>query len=97
MKIKIDDNIVYELSETMKNVIKNDIECEIFEEDMKRRVHWVLSHKYEQCMKRLRQEWEQKLKERYDSIPTSDDALAELIFSQVDYKNKSKRNIEKTI
>lgn len=96
MKIKIDNDVIYELSETMKNIIKNDIEGEIFEEDMKRRVHWVLSHKYEQCMKRLRNEWEQKLKDRYESLPSADEALAELIFSQPDYKNKTKRNIKQS-
>lgn len=97
MKVRLDNETVLELNEIKKKVIKNDVEEEIFEDDMKRRLHWVLSHKYEQCMKRLKQEWEPKLKERYETVPSSDDGLAELIFSQPDYKNKSQRNIGQSL
>ena len=91
MKIKVDNENVLELSETMIKVIKNDIDSECFEDDMKRRIKWVLTHKYERCMERLKRDWEQKLRERYASIPTSEEALAELIFTQPDYKNRSQR------
>lgn len=94
MKILVDGKQVLELSETQKKVIQNDIHSEIFEEDMHRRLHYILTHKYERCFERLKNEWLPKLQERLPSIPTHPDALAELIFSQPDYKNRSTREAE---
>ena len=91
MKILIENELILELSEIQKKVIKNEIPDEIFEEDMKRRVHYILTHKYEQCFERLKKEWLPKLKERVDTIPTDDEKLTKLIFSQKDYKSRSKR------
>lgn len=91
MKISVDNVELFSLSETQKKVIKNDIHEDIFEEDMKRRLNYILTHKYERCLERLKNEWLPKLKGRVPSIPMDDDALAELIFSQPDYKSKSQR------
>ena len=91
MKIQVDGKTVHELNQTQKKVIQNDIQSEIFQEDMERRVKWIIEHKYERCLERLRQEWMPKLKQRISSIPTDDEALAEIIFSQPDYKNRSQR------
>lgn len=92
MKISVDDQEIFRLSETQKKVIKNDILEEIFDEDMKRRLHYILNHKYEKCFERLKQEWEPKLRENgVQMIPTNPDAFAELIFSQPNYKNRSQR------
>lgn len=94
MKISVNDKELFTLSETQKKVIQNDILSEMFEEDMHRRLKYVLTHKYEQCFKRLKQEWESKLAQRMDSVPTNADAFAELVFSQPDYKNRSEREQE---
>lgn len=94
MKISVDDQELFRLSETQKKVIKNDIQEDIFDGDMKRRLHYVLTHKYEQCFDRLKNEWAPKLAQRMSSIPTNPDQLAELIFSQPDYKNRSARESE---
>ncbi len=93
MKISIDDQHLFTLSETQKKVIKNDVLEEIFEEDMKRRVHYILTHKYEECFKRLKNEWDQKLIENGISMaPTNPESYAELVFSQPNYKNRSQRD-----
>ncbi len=92
MKIEVDKKLILELSPTQKKVIQNDIFEEIFQEDMERRVHYILTHKYERCLERLKKEWIPKLQLRMESIPTNDEALAELIFSQTDYKNRSQRD-----
>lgn len=94
MKIAVDGQELFELSETQRKVICNDICKEEFDADMKRRLHYILTHKYERCLDRLKKEWEPKLKERIASIPTDDDALAEIIFSQPDYKCRSTREKE---
>jgi len=59
---------------------------------MKRRLEWILMSKYEQCFKRLKEEWDPKLAVNgVDMIPTNPDAYAKLVFSQPDYKNRSTR------
>lgn len=94
MKISMNDQKIYELSETKKKVIKSDIQESIFEADMKRRLEWVLMHKYEQCFKRLHEEWLPKLATRMDSVPTDPDKFAELVFSQGDYKDRQRKEDE---
>lgn len=94
MKIQIDGKTVLELSETQKKVIQNDIAFEEFQSDMERRVRWVIEHKYQNCFKRLKEQWEPILRQRMDAIPTDPDQLAELIFSQPEYKSRSQRKAE---
>ena len=95
MKISVDDQELFSLSETQKKVIKNDIKTEIFESDMKRRLHYILTHKYEHCFRRLKEEWEPKLRANgVKMIPTDPDEFAELVFAQPNYKNRSQRERE---
>jgi len=92
MKISVNDEELFSLSELQKKVIKNDIKEEIFDQDMKRRLKYILIHKYEECFKRLKSEWEPKLSSKGISmIPTNPDAFAELVFSQQEYKARSQR------
>lgn len=95
MKIAIDGVELFELNETQKKVIKNEIHADVFEEDMKRRIHYILMHKYENCFKRLKEEWEPKLiAAGYKSIPTNKDEFAELVFKQPGYKCRKIRDEE---
>lgn len=95
MKIQVDGKELFEINETQKKVIKNDIHSDIFDDDMKRRIHYILSHKYQRCFERLQQEWLPRLSKRVDSVPTDPDKFAELVFSQPDYKCKKTREAEK--
>lgn len=95
MKVKCNDKIVLELNETKLKCIQNDLPTSECTQDLERRVAWVLQHKYEQCFKRLKEEWEPKLKERgLKSIPLDNDEFAELVFSQEDYKDREAREAE---
>lgn len=94
MRIQVEGKTVYELNDTKKKVIQNDIQEELFEKDMERRVKHIIEHKYEQCMERLRKEWTPKLSQRFTTLPTNNDALAELIFGQEDYKSRSQREAD---
>lgn len=95
MKISVDDVELYTLSTTQEDVIKNDIASEIFEADMKRRIEWVLMHKYDQCFKALKAEWDDKLVANgVETIPTDPDEYAELVFDQPNYEDKSARLAE---
>lgn len=92
MKISINDQECFCLTETQKKVIKNDIHEDVFDEDMKRRLHYILNHKYERCFERLKKEWEPRLKAAgIQSIPTDDEQFAELVFSQPDYQDRKTR------
>jgi hypothetical protein len=94
MKISVNDEVLFTLTETQKQVIQNDVHGDIFDEDMKRRLQWVLTHKYEQCYKRLKDEWEPKLRSRINAQPTDPDLFAQLIFSQPDYRDRKRKDDE---
>jgi hypothetical protein len=95
MKVSVNDVELFKLSETQKKVIKNDILSEEFDQDMCRRLQYILMHKYERCFERLKKEWEPKLAASgVKSIPTDKDELAELIFSHPQYKNRTQRESE---
>lgn len=91
MKISIDDKELLSLTEVQKKVIKHDINEDGFEADIKRRVSYVVNHKYECCLERLKNEWMPKLQKRLKSVPTDPDELCNLIFSQPDYEGKKER------
>lgn len=92
MKISVNDQHLFTLSETQKKVIMNDIHEDEFDQDMKRRLHYILTHKYERCFDRLKKEWEPKLKQLgVESIPLNEEAFANLVFSQSSYMGRKKR------
>lgn len=92
MKISVNDSVLFTLSETQKKVICNDIHADEFEADMNRRLQYILTHKYEQCFKRLFEEWMPKLKEKgVKSIPLDESEFAELVFAQPEYKCRKTR------
>lgn len=97
MKIKVDDQDVFQLEEWEKKVIKNDIPEEIFEDDMRRRLEWALKHKCEQCYARFEKEWLEKLRNdpSVHSIPSGKSEFVEFVTSRPDYKNRSQREAEK--
>lgn len=96
MKIKWQDEEILALSDLDKQVICNDINEDEFEEDMKRRLRYILQHKVEQCEKRLIDEWLPKLRadQSIASIPNSRDGILNLIFSHRQYKSRKIREAE---
>jgi hypothetical protein len=102
MKIKCNDEVVFELNDTMKKVICNDLIEDEFEQDMKRRARYIIEHKFQQCYKRLIEEWcidhdgsgSKLAKNGIKSIPTHSQELAELILSQPNYKCRKTRELE---
>ena len=92
MKIIVDNQEILALNDTQKKVLCNDINSSELDADIKRRVAYIVQHKYEQCFKRLKNEWDPKLAARgIEMIPTKTDAYAELVFSQPDYKDRLAR------
>lgn len=92
MKISVNDKKLFELNEVQKKVIKNDIHADEFDADMKRRLNYILMHKYERCFARLKAEWDSKLAANgVAMIPTNKDEYAQLVFSQPGYKDRKSR------
>ena len=95
MKFNVDNETVYELNEIKQNVIKNEIHSDEFNDDIKRRVKYIIDNKYEQCFKRLKNEWEPKLKAAgVKSIPLDEDEFSQLVFAQPAYKDRKARDLE---
>jgi hypothetical protein len=93
MKVSVDGAELYTLSDTQKKVIQHVISTEIFDADMKRRLHWVLNHKYDQCFLNLKNEWDSKLAANgVKMIPTDPEGYAQLVFSQPNYKDRAARD-----
>ena len=98
MKISVNDKHLFELSEIQKKVICNDIDQDIFDKDIKRRWHYVLTHKYARCFARLKQEWDSKLAANgVEAVPTNADAYAQLVFAQPNYKCRKTRDAESAL
>lgn len=92
MKISVNDQPLFTLSEIQKQVIKNDIHADRFDSDMNRRLQWILMHKYEECFKALKSEWDIKLAANgVKMIPTDADEYAQLVFEQPNYKDRTAR------
>lgn len=95
MKVSVNDIELFTLSDIQKQVICNDIDANILDDDLKRRIHYIINHKYNRCFERLKKEWEKKLIAKgMASLPTDPDAFAQLVFSQPDYKDRATRELE---
>lgn len=93
MKVYIDfedgknQQLVAEYNSAQEKLIRDQVGIDNFSQDVMRRLEWVLNEKISGCLKRLTDSWKDKIKERYESIPSNDLAVAQLIFSQEDYKS----------
>lgn len=95
MKISVNDQELFNISDTQKRVICNDIPENELDADLKRRVQWIIQHKYEECFKRLKTEWEPKLiADGATSLPVNPDEFAQLVFQHKDYKCRATRDRE---
>lgn len=95
MKISVDDVDLYTLTTHQKDVLEYMIPTEGFEDNLKERLQWLLTHKYDQSFKALKKEWDSKLAAvPVDPIPTDPDEYATTVFAQPTYKDKSARLAE---
>ena len=97
MKISVGGQVIFELSETHKKLMLDSVTEENFGEDLIRRLRWGWVQKIEPCFKRVTEKWLPILKQRYESLPSDDDKLLELIFSQPDYKTRTQRDNEELV
>lgn len=94
MIIKADDREILNIDEMTKKLISDDVNRDIIDQDIIRRIKWIVQHKAEFNYQRLKKQWVPKLKNRNISIPKNPKALATVIFAQPDYKDAKTRVAE---
>ena len=95
MKFFVDDEFVYELTDTQLKVLGDEINRDKLLADIKRRVAYIIDHKYQCCFRRLKQNWEPRLaKMGHKSLPTDPDDFAKLVFALKEYKCRKQRDEE---
>lgn len=88
MKISVNDQELFTLNEIQFKVLGDSIGSASLEDDLKRRLQWVLMHKYEESIKRLREQWIPKFKASgVSSVPLDDEEFARMVFEHPEYKS----------
>jgi len=91
MKIWVDGEVLFEITDVQKKVLAHLIPEDELEEDIKRRLKYIITHKYKACLKKLKEDWDDKLeKSGVEMIPTNREKYAELVFKQPGYKGRGK-------
>lgn len=95
MKVKINGKDIFELSTARKKVLSAVQSVTDLEQFCELQMVWILYHKYERCLERMKAEWLPKLQARgITEVPIDDDQLCALIFAQSDYKCRRTREDE---
>jgi len=92
MKFSVDDEVILELSDDQLKVMAHGINSDILVDDLKRRVVWVISHKYENLLDGLLKDAMPVLAANNASLPTDKLAQAALVFALPDYQDKKNRD-----
>lgn len=87
MQFKVDDEVVYELSDDQIKILQSNISADVFEEDMRRRVRWVIENKLKNVTKELNDQWLPKLAETNEMLPSDPEQLSKLVLEHPDYKD----------
>ena len=92
MKIKVNDKPHFEITDTQMKVFKFEIPDDIVEDDLKRRLQWIIQEKYNHIYPRFKERGLNLLKENgIKAVPVDDDEFIELVCSQPNYRNRAKR------
>jgi hypothetical protein len=94
MKVTIDNEVVYEVTDTIKKVLEYDMPSSTIHEEVCRRAAWAVDVKKSACWEEICRVWMPILSERYPSLPTDWEELAKVVFSQPDYQDRDARERE---
>lgn len=96
MQIKIDDEVILEISETQLKIIAHDIPTHLIKEDLTHRITNAVLKKVEACADRIRREYEPIVEAdpTIEFIPKTTIAFVGTIFDRPEYKNRDKRDEE---
>lgn len=91
MKIKIDDEVIYECNESTLKVLHSYINSDICSSIIKETIVWAVSSYFDSHKEKLKDEWIPILFKRVSHIPTNEVELLDLIRSQPDYLTKKQK------
>ncbi len=96
MKINVDGQELLEIGERDMEVLKYVLVSEFLDDDLKRRIKWVVEHKIERCYERFKDDWMVKLEEdpAVTSIPINVKDLFDMVKVRPDYKDRTARVAE---
>lgn len=95
MRILADGNEILNIATWQKNLLENDLFMVDTDEDLIRRLQWVINHKIDRCYKRLRDAWEPVfISEGAQSLPTDREAFVNMVIAHPKYKTKAQREAE---
>jgi len=88
MKISIDGDLVYEVSDLEKKCLESTINKYQIEARFHEAVSWYVQSYCDQARENIKKTWIPILFKRLKSIPTDDESLLNLIFAQPDYEDQ---------
>lgn len=96
MKSQIDGVDVLILQAWEYELLKYDIPSAVLDDDLKRRLEWVWTHKIAQVLKRFKEEWIKKLMAdpAVTDLPDTEEALFNVVKVRGDYKDRDARDAE---
>lgn len=97
MKITVNGQDLLEVQEWEKDILKGEILGDKLEEDLKRRLKWVIEHKIDRCFTRMFEHWMPIFREdpTYSTVPTDKKEFVALVLAHPQYKNRSQLDKEK--
>ncbi|GEM_PF-1198125 len=95
MQVKLDDTVVYEITDTDMLLLEDEIPSEILIDDIKRRLNWVITHKLEVRWEDFKKEWVCKMMNdpKNKSIPSNKETFINSVVTRSDYKNRTQRDV----
>jgi hypothetical protein len=94
MKIYLDNLEIFEITNIDRLLLEHDL-IDV-DNEIKRRLEYIIKHKVDQCYSRLKSEWDKKFQSDVNitSVPTKRDDYVALVIAHPDYKNRSVREAE---
>jgi len=94
MKVKLDDEVLFEIDERMVKLLAHDLIDPI--EEIKRRLRYIIEHKCDQSYERMKSEYvpQFEVDPAIDSIPSKKAALVDFILAHPSYKNRVQRETQ---
>lgn len=95
MKISVNNRELFEVSEMQKKVLCDYMCSDILENDLNRRLKWVLMHLYQEAFKQFKVRGDKILEQNnVKSVPLDKDEYTALVIAQPNYKDRKARDLE---
>jgi hypothetical protein len=94
MDIKVDDTVVYTISESDMLLLKDYMIASMVRTQVEGRVKWLITHLLEQIWKGFNEKWTKILMEdpSVETIPANKEAFIALVTARPDYQDNAARN-----